>query len=166
MSQSTARLRTLYPFLLHHHHRTIMTMVRSAIRATRFTPISPYATSKLTSVHSSTFSPSNSFPSHSLPRQRTINPNTSNSPPPPFPPPPNAPSSETPAQKVARLRAARRAAKNVPIPLWDRIVVSGRWWADVIHRTTVVLIIGFSSIVFPLTLPLPYISLSPHCMRK
>lgn len=48
------------------------------------------------------------------------------------PPPPN----ETPAQKVARLRAQRERELMKNIPLWDRVVVQGRIWADRVHTIT------------------------------
>lgn len=52
---------------------------------------------------------------------------------------------ESPAEKVARLRAARFKARMAQIPLWDRVVVEGRRWADRIHRTTVLILLLASS---------------------
>lgn len=151
MTQPTLQLRRLYPAIPHYHRRLVTTAFRSANEVTRFTATSPH-TSKQTSARSSTFSPTHSIPSHSLSRQQSFKPNQSHAPssprPPPAPSPPNAsPSEETPAQKVARLRAARFAAKQAQIPLWDRIVVEGRIWADRIHRFTALSLIGFTSMV-------------------
>ena len=59
--------------------------------------------------------------------------------------PSSARSTESPVEKVARLRAARFKARMAQIPLWDRVVVEGRRWADRIHRTTVYILLLFTS---------------------
>lgn len=118
-------------------------MSRSAIELTRFTATAPHAYSK-TSALRNVFLPSKQSnrqpPLHALPAHRSPQPNASSSIPSPPPPP-----SETAAQKVARLRAARFKARMAQIPLWDRVVVEGRIWADRIHRITTSLILIASS---------------------
>jgi len=55
-------------------------------------------------------------------------------------PPPN----ETPAQKVARLREASRRAKIEQLTTWEKVVVSGRVWADRAHKVTATSLIALS----------------------
>lgn len=124
------------------------TMSRSAIDATRFTATSPHAYSKPFAIRSSSASASSatSSSSHPLPpsflsplskknalpsQKASPNPSTQKSP-------------ETPAQKVARLRAERFAAKYAEAPLWDRIVIRGRYVADKAHRITVYSLMGLT----------------------
>lgn len=121
-------------------------MSRSAIDATRFTATSPHAYSKPFAIRSSSASASSSHPlppSFLSPLSRKNAPPSQKS--------PNTPSSsspqksaETPAQKVARLRAARFAAKYAEAPLWDRIVIRGRYVADKAHRITVYSLMGLT----------------------
>jgi hypothetical protein len=55
-----------------------------------------------------------------------------------------APAEETPQQKIARLREAARRAKIAQESTFDKVVASGRTWADRAHRATVYGIIAFS----------------------
>lgn len=124
---------------------------RSAIDATRFTATSPHAYSKPFAMRSSSASASSatSSSSHPLPpsflsplskknalpsQKPSLNPTS----------PSTQKSPETPAQKVARLRAARFAAKYAEAPLWDRIVIRGRYVADKAHRITVYSLMGLT----------------------
>ncbi|KAL8786765.1 MAG: hypothetical protein Q9213_002586 [Squamulea squamosa] len=109
-------------------------MSRTVADATRFTATSPHAYSKPTSILRSaakTFSPSTSPSSPAYqPNRRTPNTHTPNPPPPQNQPPPQQP--ETPQQKVARIRALRAAQKLNSLSLWDRIVIRGRRYADLV----------------------------------
>jgi hypothetical protein len=89
-------------------------MPRSVADATRFTPTAPHAHSK---------SPIPSSPTATSPR--------------------NTPQ-ETPQQKVARLRAAALKAKAGRISTFDRIVVTGRAWADRAHRFVTLSLVGLT----------------------
>lgn len=140
---------------LPHPNITVVTvpMSRSAIELTRFTVTAPHAYAfvktyakssalrngfalaqsknrppQLRSFSSHRSSYSNASPSVPTSMQT-------------YPPP----SSETPAEKVARLRAARFKARMAQIPLWDRVVVEGRRWADRFHRITVYTLLLASS---------------------
>lgn len=109
-------------------------MSRSAADATRFTATGPYASAKIQSPTAS--SPSASSSSN----PSTSSPGGSSSIPP----------NETPKQKVERLRAQARAtrmAKNFS-PL-DRLIGTGRVWADRLHRVTVFTLIAASG-VYPI----------------
>lgn len=129
----------------------LQTMSRSAIDATRFTATSPHAYSKPFAIRSSSASASSasSTSSHPLPPSFLSPLSKKNAP--PSQKSSNSPSSfspqksvETPAQKVARLRAARFAAKYAEAPLWDRIVIRGRYVADKVHRITVYSLMGLT----------------------
>lgn len=129
----------------------LQTMSRSAIDATRFTATSPHAYSKPFAIRSSSASATSTSSSSShplppsflsplskknaLPLQKPSHNSTSPSP---------QKFAETPAQKVARLRAARYAAKYAEAPLWDRIVIRGRYVADKAHRITVYSLMGLT----------------------
>lgn len=145
-------------------------MSRSAIDATRFTATSPHAYSKPFAIRSSSVSASSASSSSShplppsflsplskknaLPSQQPSHNSTSSSP---------QKLAETPAQKVARLRAARFAAKYAEAPLWDRIVIRGRYVADKAHRITVYSLMGLTGkSSFRLHLPPPPFPPSPH----
>lgn len=130
----------------------LQTMSRSAIDATRFTATSPHAYSKPFAIRSSSASASSassSSSSHPLPPSFLSPLSKKNAH--PSQKPSHIPSSsspqkfaETPAQKVARLRAARFAAKYAEAPLWDRIVIRGRYVADKAHRITVYSLMGLT----------------------
>lgn len=156
---------TLVSIVNHHRRRHIPTsppsrsqMSRSATELTRFTATAPHAyayaktyakTSALRNVFSPAQSKNRQPQPHSLPSHRSPQFNASSSishrnstlssPP---------PSSETPAEKVARLRAARFKARFAQIPLWDRVVVEGRIWADRAHRITVLFLLIASGMCF------------------
>ena len=121
--------------------RNCPTMSRSAADATRFTPTSPHAYSKPSSVRSAvsnTFSPSSQPRPHSLPTSAKApsgKPGSSAG----FPS-----TSETAAQKVARLRAAHDAQKSAQVSTWDKIVVRGRVIADRAHRIVVYGLLGLT----------------------
>lgn len=141
------------------------TMSRSAIDATRFTATSPHAYSKPFAIRSSSASASSSHPlppsfisplsrKNAPPSQKLPNTPSSSSP---------QKSAETPAQKVARLRAARFAAKYAEAPLWDRIVIRGRYVADKAHRITVYSLMGLTGMFsFHLNSPPPENSTNYH----
>lgn len=128
----------------------LQTMSRSAIDATRFTATSPHAYSKPFAIRSSSASASStSSSSHPLPPSFLSPLSKKNALPLQTPSHNSTPSSpqklvETPAQKVARLRAARFAAKYAEAPLWDRIVIRGRYVADKAHRITVYSLMGLT----------------------
>lgn len=126
-------------------------LFRSAADATRFTATSPHAYSAPTPIRraaAGTFSPSHAPSSNPEPRAANLNPSASQDAQPSAPPPPPRPT-ETPAQKVARLRAARLAEKAAQVSTWDRVVVTGREWADRIHRTVTLGLIAFTGISPP-----------------
>jgi len=52
------------------------------------------------------------------------------------------PAGETPQEKVRRLRAAANRARDAKVSNFDRLIVSGRIWADRIHRVTALTLIG------------------------
>lgn len=55
------------------------------------------------------------------------------------------PDGETPAQKVARLRMQARAQKmNAQLSTADRVLVTGRRWADNAHRATTYALLGLA----------------------
>lgn len=148
----------IYPLCSDSPTYCSQTMSRSAIDATRFTATSPHAYSKPFAIRSSSASASSSHPlppSFLSPLSRKNAPPSQKS--------PNSPSSsspqksaETPAQKVARLRAARFAAKYAEAPLWDRIVIRGRYVADKAHRITVYSLMGLTGMFsFHLNFPPP-----------
>lgn len=128
-------------------------MSRSAADATRFTATSPHAYARPTPINRP--SPS----THSASGTPQPNPNAPLNPNPRMPPPPidpkkgaqgSAPSGETAAEKVARLRQARLREREAQITTWDRVVIRGRVWADRAHKVTVVSLLGFSSMYYPL----------------
>ena len=103
-------------------------MPRSTADATRFTATGPYASSKSTA-----FDPNARASTVQIPTGA-------------------APAGETPQQKIARLRAAARQAKDAQQQgaAFDRIVASGRVWADRAHRVTTAGLIGFTGVHQPL----------------
>lgn len=96
-------------------------MVRSVSDATRFTATGPVAHSKTelrgTTVDIGTGSGAAGSP---------------------------APAGETPQQKIARLRALAQRAKLDNVSTLDRVVSTGRTWADRAHRLTTLSLIGFT----------------------
>ncbi|KAG8529934.1 uncharacterized protein KY384_005415 [Bacidia gigantensis] len=110
-------------------------MARSAANATRFTATKPHAYSNP--------NPFRPIP-QSLNTPLTAEPGSV-----PRPPPPPKP--ETPQEKVARLRALRTAQRNAALPIWDRIVLRGRKWADRAHKVTALSLIGAGGMHFPLS---------------
>lgn len=145
-------------------------MSRSAIDATRFTATSPHAYSKPFAIRSSSASASSasSSSSHPLPpsflsplSKKNALPSQKPSHNPSTPSPQKF--AETPAQKVARLRAARFAAKYAEAPLWDRVVIRGRYVADKAHRITVYSLMGLTGLFsFRRHFPPPPFPRSPH----
>ncbi|KAL8852922.1 MAG: hypothetical protein Q9221_002172 [Calogaya cf. arnoldii] len=122
-------------------------MSRTVADATRFTATSPHAYSRPSSIlrtAANTFSPSAS-PSQTS--RRTPNLHIPNPP----PPSQNQPPPETPQQKVARIRALRAAQKLNSLTLWDKVVISGRRYADVAHRVTVTFLMGCTVVAFFVT---------------
>ena len=152
-------------------------MSRSAIDATRFTATSPHAYSKPFAIRSSSAAASStSSSSHSLPPSFLSPVSKKNAPPSQKPsdtPSSSSPqkSAETPAQKVARLRAARFAAKYAEAPLWDRIVIRGRFVADKAHHITVYSLMGLTGMpsfrlhFSPRFLPIPPIIKYNHSLK-
>lgn len=55
-----------------------------------------------------------------------------------------APGGETLEQRVQRLRAAHQAARAAPLSVGDRIADKGRKVFDVMHKVTLVGLIGFT----------------------
>ncbi|KAI9804838.1 MAG: hypothetical protein M1825_001206 [Sarcosagium campestre] len=104
-------------------------MPRSAADATRFTATGPHAHSN---PHLSASAP---------PRPP---PPSSSAPPPP--PSSNQLPHETPQQKVARLRAAAQQARLSKVSTFDKVVVSGRTWADRVHRFAALGLIGITAL--------------------
>ncbi|KAI5293676.1 hypothetical protein KEM52_005322 [Ascosphaera acerosa] len=104
-------------------------MSRSAADATRFTATGPYASSRIQESPLSAASLSTSGAG--------------------WPGPPN----ETPKQKVERLRAQARAARMAKetTPL-DRLIGTGRVWADRLHRVTVFTLLAASGVAGVLTI--------------
>lgn len=94
-------------------------MPRSATDATRFTSTIPHASAKL--GHSNSSRPSNVGP-------------------PKIPGPPG----ESPQQKVKRLRAAANAAREAQVSTFDKVISTGRVWADRLHRFTALSLIGIT----------------------
>lgn len=144
--------------------RSSRRLLRSAADATRFTAASPHAHSAPTPIRraaAGTFSPSHAPQPKAANRNPGVSPNARPTTPnsrPQAPAPPPQPT-ETPAQKVARLRAARLAEKASQVSNWDKIVVTGREWADRAHRTVAWGLIAFTGI-FPI-FPSPLINPSP-----
>lgn len=132
-------------------------MSRSAADATRFTTTSPHAYSK-----PPTRSSNPPIPPQQRPPSFSSSPTMKNN----FKP--SSPSSrsgrsgpsgpaETPLEKVARLRAARFAARDAQVTMWDRVVVRGRVWADVAHRITVLGLMASTGTSIPPSLPFSHI---------
>ncbi|KIV89476.1 hypothetical protein PV10_06872 [Exophiala mesophila] len=126
-----------------------MSSKRPAHDFTRFTSSQPHATTRVPSPSSS--KASSRFTTSELTKDPRPVPSLSSE---------GAPTNETPLEKVARLRAASRLAKSQASSSWqDRFLVSGRRWADNMHRfatygliaftgvSTVVAIYGVSSLV-------------------
>jgi hypothetical protein len=89
-------------------------MSRSATDATRFTSTTPHATS----ISQSTARLQDQ-------RKKKI-----------------IPSGETPLEKVRRLRAAADRARDAQVSTVDKMIIRGRVWADIAHRTTTLFLIG------------------------
>ena len=141
---------------------TKATMSRSAADATRFTATFPHAYSKPHPNRKGPPPPSSQSPPWRSSPSNTPSPNpldlrnpfsltsssSSSSSSNRFPSSPSdsapTPLDETPRQKVARLRAARAAARAADIPLWDRVVLTGRNVADRAHRITALGLIGLT----------------------
>ncbi|KAK3942675.1 cytochrome oxidase c assembly-domain-containing protein [Diplogelasinospora grovesii] len=104
---------------------------RSVSDATRFTPTTPHASSKVSAA------------------SRFTSPNSNSSSGGGAPPPSGGGDggsrfTETPEQRVARLRAAHRRAREAEVSKFDKIVAGGRRFFDSAHKITVLGLIGFT----------------------
>ncbi|KAK3349586.1 cytochrome oxidase c assembly-domain-containing protein [Lasiosphaeria hispida] len=116
----------------------ITTAPRSVKDATRFTPTTPHANSKL--------------PEPRFTRPGNDSSRTNASPPGGKPPSGDSKPSkngpdgfyETPDQRVARLRAAHRRATEAKVSRLDKVVSGGRRFFDTAHKVTVMGLVGFS----------------------
>ncbi|KAK0707669.1 cytochrome oxidase c assembly-domain-containing protein [Lasiosphaeris hirsuta] len=116
----------------------ITTAPRSVKDATRFTPTTPHANSKLPEPRFARPAHHGSSASASVPADKPPSGNSK--------PSGNKTTKfyETPDQRVARLRAAHRRATEAKVSRFDRIVTGGRWFFDGAHKVTVVGLVGFS----------------------
>ncbi|ELR03280.1 hypothetical protein VC83_07286 [Pseudogymnoascus destructans] len=103
-------------------------MARSPADATRFTSTTPHATKPF-------------YPTSSNPGPSTLPSNEAAA----------APAGETPQQKVRRLREAANRAREGRLTGFDRVVMTGRVWADRAHRVTALGLIGVTCIAGAVT---------------